>query len=46
MQRFEVDRSKADGRSYACRRCLDAKRRARARTKRLLTETYLRHIHS
>jgi hypothetical protein len=42
-QRFAVDRSTRDGRQYACLRCMADKERSRARIKRAMGSTYLRH---
>lgn len=43
VQRFQVDRGTADGRRYACRRCIAEKERSRARIKRAMTAAYFRH---
>jgi hypothetical protein len=45
LQRFELHRSKADGRAHACRRCLDAKRRQRTRIRVNLNQTFARVIY-
>lgn len=42
LQRFEVDRSKPDGRAYACPRCLDGKRRRGIHVRITLNETFAR----
>ena len=41
-QRFDVDRSTLDGRSYACRPCIEAKQRSAASNKRHLNAVYQR----
>lgn len=42
VQRFEVDRGKPDGRRYACRPCIQRKRRQSRAIKRLMAGTYAR----
>lgn len=42
VQRFAVDRSTADGRVYACLRCIAAQQRKRAAVRAVLNETFLR----
>lgn len=45
IQRFDVDRSRPDGRTYACRRCLTAKRKRARHNRILLNETFGRLYH-
>lgn len=42
VQRFEVNRSTADGRRYACRPCVQRKQRQRRVINAILAETYAR----